>query len=53
MFNNWVNFWFSIMKKLWDFAHENLDNIQGSPGVFGSIFMDVSHTLDMAFYKQN
>ena len=33
MLNNWVNFRFSIMKKLWDWAHENLVNIQGSHGI--------------------
>ena len=27
-FTGWVNFRFSIMKKLWDLAHENLVNIQ-------------------------
>ena len=27
MLNNWVNFWFSIMEKLWDLAQENLVNI--------------------------
>ena len=30
--NNWVNFWFFIMKELWDLAQENLVNIQGSYG---------------------
>ena len=33
MLNKWVKFWFSIMKKLWDLAHENLVNIQGSHGI--------------------
>ena len=57
MMNNWVNFWFSIMKKLWDLAQENLVDIQGSYGILNqylSFFLrrgtpiDVSHTLDMA-----
>ena len=42
MLNNEVNFWFSIVKELWDLAQENLVNIQGSYGI-----LDVSHTLDM------
>ena len=33
MLNNWVNFQFSIMKKLWDLAQENLVNIEGSYGI--------------------
>ena len=33
MLNNWVNFKFSIMKKIWDLAQENLINIQGSYGI--------------------
>jgi hypothetical protein len=28
-----VKFWFSIMKKLWDLAQENLVNTQGSYGI--------------------
>ena len=36
--NNWVNFWFSIMKKLWDLAQENLVDIQGSYGIFDQYF---------------
>jgi hypothetical protein len=28
-----VNFQFSIMKKIWDLAQENLVNIQGSYGI--------------------
>ena len=31
--NNYVNFAFSIMKKLWDLAHENLVNLQGNHGI--------------------
>ena len=52
MLNNWVNFWFSIMKNLWDLAQENLVDIQGSYGILDQylIFMDVSHTLDMTLY---
>ena len=37
MLNKWVNFQFSIMKKLWDIAHENLVNIQGSHGILVNI----------------
>ena len=33
MLNNCVNFWFFIMKKLWDLAQENLVDIQGSYGI--------------------
>ena len=33
MLNSWVNFQFSIMKKLWDVAHENLVNIPGGYGI--------------------
>ena len=33
MLYNWVYFQFSIMKKLWDLAQENLINIQGSYGI--------------------
>ena len=33
MMNNSVNFQFSIMKKLWDLAKENLINVQGSYGI--------------------
>jgi hypothetical protein len=52
MLNNWVNFQFSIRKKLWDIAHENLVNIEGGYGILDqySIFMDVSHTLETALY---
>jgi hypothetical protein len=52
MLNNWVNFWFSIMKELWDLAQENLVNIQGSYGILDHYLWmsarEVSHTLDMA-----
>ena len=30
MLNNWGNFQFSIMKKLWDLVQENQVNIQGT-----------------------
>ena len=33
MLNNWVNFLFSIIKKVSDLAQENLVNIQGSYGI--------------------
>ena len=33
MLNNKVNFDFSIMKKLWDLAHEKLINIIGRHGI--------------------
>ena len=52
MLNNQVNFDFSIMKKLWDVAHEKLINIKGRHGVL-DIFMDVSHTLEMAICVVN
>jgi hypothetical protein len=38
MLNNLVNFQFSIMKKLLDFAQENLVNIQGSYGILDQYF---------------
>ena len=38
MLNNWVNFQFSIMKKLWDLAQENLVDIQVSYGVLDQYF---------------
>jgi hypothetical protein len=37
MLNNWVNFQFSIMKKLWDLVKENLVNIQGSYAILSAI----------------
>ena len=43
MLNSKVNFDFSIMKKLWDLAHEKLVNIIGRHGI-----LDVSHTLEKA-----
>ena len=51
--NNYVNFDFSTMKKLWDVAFEKLSNIKGRYGNLGSIFMDVSHTLEMAICVVN
>ena len=52
MLNNQVNFDFSIMKKLWDVAHEKLINIKGRHGIL-DMFMDVSHTLEMAICVVN
>ena len=46
MLNNYVNFDFSIMKKLWDVGHEKLINILGRHGIL-DVLMDVSHTLEM------
>ena len=46
MLNNYVNFDFSIMKKLWHVGHEKLINIIDRHGIL-DIFMDVSHTLEM------
>ena len=46
MLNNYVNFDFSIMKKLWDVGHEKLINIIGRHGILDT-FMSVSHTLEM------
>ena len=46
MLNNYVNFDFSIMKKLWHVGHEKLINILGRHGIL-DIFMDVSHTLEI------
>ena len=46
MLNNYVNFDFSIMKKLWDVGHEKLINIIGRHCI-SDIFMDVSRTLEM------
>ena len=42
MLNNYVNFDFSIMKKLWDVGHEKLNNIIGRYGI-----LDISHTLEL------
>ena len=51
MLNNWVNFDFSIMKKLWDLAHEKLINKTGEPGVLDQYsWMSAILTLDMAIY---
>ena len=47
--NNWVNFWISIIKQLWDLAPEFFFNIQGSYGILDQYFwMSVVQTLDMA-----
>ena len=43
MLNNYVNFDFSIMKKLLDVGHEKLINIIGRHDI-SNIFMDGSHT---------
>ena len=40
------------MKKLWDVAHEKLINIKGWHGIL-DMFMDVSHTLEMAICVVN
>ena len=37
MLNTYVNFDFSIMKKLWDVGHEKLINMIGKPWHFGCI----------------
>ena len=42
-----MNFDFSILKKLWDLAHEKLKNKKVG------MFMDVSHTLEMAICVVN
>ena len=52
MLNNLVNFDFSIMKKLSDVAHEKLINKKGRHGAL-DMFMDVSHTLEMAICVVN
>ena len=52
MLNSKVNFDFSIMKNLWDLAHEKLINIIGRHGIL-DIFMDVSHTLEMTICVVN
>ena len=52
MLNNYVNFDFSIMKKLWDVGYEKLNNIIGRYGIL-DIFMDVSHTLEMTICVVN
>ena len=44
MLNNWVNFQFYIMKKLWDLAQENQVNIQGSYGILNH-YLGMSATL--------
>ena len=52
MLNNYVNFDFSILKKLRDVGHERLININGRHGIL-DIFMDVSHTLEMTICVVN
>ena len=52
MLNSKVNFDFTIMKKLWDIAHEKLINIIGRHGIL-DLFMDVSHTLEMTICVVN
>ena len=52
MLNNYVNFDFYIMKKLWDVGHEKLINIIGRHGILDNL-MDVSHTLDMTICVVN
>ena len=53
MLNNYVNFDFSIMKKLWDVGHEKLNDIIGRHGIL-DIFMDaVSYTLEMTICVVN
>ena len=42
MLNNWVNFWFSFIKKLLNLAYEKLVNILGGHGIGINI-----HALDM------
>ena len=51
MLNNYVNFDFSIMKKLWYVDHEKLINIIGRHGIL-DIFMD-GHTLEMTICVVN
>ena len=48
MLNNWVNFQFSIMKKLWHLAQENLVNILGSYGILEQYLWMSAIGLDMA-----
>ena len=52
MLNSKVNFDFSILKKLWDLAHEKLINIKVGMA-FWLCFMDVSRTLEMAICVAN
>ena len=52
MLNNYVNFDFSIMKNVWDVGQEKLINIKGRHGIW-DMFMDVSHTLEMAICVVN
>ena len=52
MLNNYVNFDFSIMKKLWDVCHEKLINVIGRHGIL-DIFIDVSHTQEMTICAVN
>ena len=52
MLNNYVNFDFSIMKKLWDVGHEKLINIIGRHAILDTL-MDVSHNLEMTICVVN
>ena len=52
MLNNYVNFDFFIMKKLWNVGHEKLNNKKGRHGIL-DIFKDGSHTLDMTICVVN
>ena len=40
------------MKKLWDVGHEKLIDLKGRHGIL-DMFMDVSHTLEMAISVVN
>ena len=42
--NNWVNFWFSVVKELWDLAQENLVDIQGTYGILDQ-YLWISDTI--------
>ena len=50
MLNSKVNFDFSIMKKLWDLAHEKLINIIGRYGILNE-YSWMSATLELWKYN--
>ena len=51
MLNNYVNFDFSIIKKLWDVDHEKLINIIGRHGIL-DLFMDVRLEMTICVLNQ-
>jgi len=49
--NNWVNFWISIIKQLWDLAPEFFFNIQGSYGILDQYLWLFLSIFNLFFIK--